>query len=256
MLRAMVVGPRADCFDPTVSGGALLDGGIERHGHRTACGEVMCGNQRRPRNRPGHRDPAGRGGRARGGRRSGLRRRPAGRRRHGGGDAAHLVLPDTQLEPELLHRDHRRRGRLVAQAEYIPVHVGAMPASVLATLEAFGDAIHPGDVFLRNDPYFGGSQLPDLTACLPVFVGERLLCWALNRAHHSDIAGATPGAYHASATEIWQEGLRAPPRSRRRSGSRPARSSPARRRGVADTLTAHPGEGGPARRRREISSAG
>ena len=58
-------------------------------------------------------------------------------------------------------------GRLVAQAEYIPVHVGAMPASVLATLEAFGDAIHPGDVFLRNDPYFGGSQLPDLTACLP-----------------------------------------------------------------------------------------
>ena len=119
-------------------------------------------------------------------------------------------------------------GRLVAQAEYIPVHVGAMPASVLATLEACGDDIHPGDVFLLHDPYFGGSQLPDLTACLPVFVGERLLCWALNRAHHSDIGGATHGAYHASATEIWQEGLRASPRSRRRSGSRPARSSPAR----------------------------
>ena len=103
------------------------------------------------------------------------------------------------------------KGELVAQAEYIPVHVGAMPSSTLATLGAFGDDIHPGDVFLLNDPYHGGSHLPDLTACLPVFAGERLLFWTLNRAHHSDIGGATYGAYNASATEIWQEGLRVPP---------------------------------------------
>ncbi len=102
-------------------------------------------------------------------------------------------------------------GELVAQAEYIPVHVGAMPSSVTATLEAFGDDIHPGDVFLLNDPYHGGSHLPDLTACLPVFVGERLVFWTINRAHHSDIGGATHGAYNASAREIWQEGLRVPP---------------------------------------------
>ena len=103
------------------------------------------------------------------------------------------------------------KGELVAQAEYIPVHVGAMPSSTLAILEAFGDDIHPGDVFLLNDPYHGGSHLPDLTACLPVFADGRLLFWTLNRAHHSDIGGATYGAYNASATEIWQEGLRVPP---------------------------------------------
>lgn len=102
-------------------------------------------------------------------------------------------------------------GELAAQAEYIPVHVGAMPAAALAVLEAFGGDIHPGDAFLLNDPYHGGSHLPDLTACLPVFAGGRLLFWALNRAHHSDIGGATYGAYNASATEIWQEGLRVPP---------------------------------------------
>jgi N-methylhydantoinase B len=103
------------------------------------------------------------------------------------------------------------KGQLVAQAEYIPVHVGAMPSSVLATLEAFGDDIHPGDIFMLNDPYHGGSHLPDLTACLPVFKDGKLLFWAINRAHHSDIGGATYGAYNASATEIWQEGLRVPP---------------------------------------------
>ena len=119
-------------------------------------------------------------------------------------------------------------GRLVAQAEYIPVHVGAMPASVLATLEAFGDAIHPGDVFLLHDPYFGGSQLPDLTACLPVFVGERLLFWALNRAHYSDHRWRDPRCVPRVGHRDLAGALRGSPRSRRRSGSRPARSSPAR----------------------------
>ena len=102
-------------------------------------------------------------------------------------------------------------GRLVAQAEHIPVHVGALPWAVKSVAEFFGDDVHPGDVFLLNDPYFGGSHLPDLTAFVPVFAQGRLLFWTVNRAHHSDIGGATHGAYNAAATEIWQEGLRVPP---------------------------------------------
>jgi N-methylhydantoinase B len=101
--------------------------------------------------------------------------------------------------------------RLVAQAEHIPVHVGALPSGVAAVREAFGDDIHPGDIFLLNDPYFGGSHLPDLTAFVPAFFGSRLAFWTVNRAHHSDIGGATHGAYNAAATEIWHEGLRVPP---------------------------------------------
>ena len=102
-------------------------------------------------------------------------------------------------------------GRLVAQAEHIPVHVGALPWAVKSVADFFGDDVHPGDVFLLNDPYFGGSHLPDLTAFVPVFTRGRLLFWTVNRAHHSDIGGATHGAYNAAATEIWQEGLRVPP---------------------------------------------
>ena len=102
-------------------------------------------------------------------------------------------------------------GKLVAQAEHIPVHVGALPCAVEAVVEAFGDDIHEGDVFLLNDPYFGGSHLPDLTAFVPVFVDTKLAFWTVNRAHHSDIGGATHGAYNAAATEIWHEGLRVPP---------------------------------------------
>jgi len=102
-------------------------------------------------------------------------------------------------------------GDLVAQAEHIPVHVGALATGTRAVIEAFGDDVHPGDVFLLNDPYFGGSHLPDLTAFVPVFLGGAVAYWTVNRAHHSDIGGATHGAYNAAATEIWQEGLRVPP---------------------------------------------
>ena len=102
-------------------------------------------------------------------------------------------------------------GRLIAQAEHIPVHVGALPWAVRAVVDFFGDDVHPGDVFLLNDPYHGGSHLPDLTAFVPVFADDALLFWTVNRAHHSDIGGATYGAYNAAATEIWQEGLRVPP---------------------------------------------
>ena len=102
------------------------------------------------------------------------------------------------------------QSRLVAQADHIPVHVGAMPWAVKALVEVFPNP-SPGDVYLLNDPYRGGSHLPDLTVFVPVFGAGKLLFWSVVRAHHSDIGGATHGAYNPGATEIWQEGVRVPP---------------------------------------------
>src|SRR5467141_4181409 len=101
-------------------------------------------------------------------------------------------------------------GRLIAQADHIPVHVGALPWATLAVEERF-KGVKPGDVILLNDPYHGGSHLPDLTAFVPIFDGERRLLWTIVRAHQSDIGGATHGGYNPGATEIWQEGIRIPP---------------------------------------------
>ena len=102
-------------------------------------------------------------------------------------------------------------GRLIAQAEHVPIHVGALPWAVKSVHDYFKGRIHPGDVYLLNDPYRGGNHLPDLTAFVPVFDGDRLAFWSINRSHQSDIGGATHGAYNPGATEIWHEGLRVPP---------------------------------------------
>lgn len=101
-------------------------------------------------------------------------------------------------------------GRLIAQADHIPVHVGALPWATISVEQRFND-VRPGDVILLNDPYHGGSHLPDLTAFVPIFDGDRRLFWTIVRAHQSDIGGATHGGYNPAATEIWQEGLRVPP---------------------------------------------
>jgi N-methylhydantoinase B len=100
--------------------------------------------------------------------------------------------------------------RLVAQADHIPVHVGAMPFAVQAVREAFPNPAN-GDIYLLNDPYHGGSHLPDLTIVVPVFAAGAVAFWSVVRAHHTDIGGATHGGYNPGATEIWQEGLRVPP---------------------------------------------
>lgn len=102
-------------------------------------------------------------------------------------------------------------GRLIAQAEHVPIHVGALPWAVRSVHDFFRGRIAPGDVFLLNDPYRGGNHLPDLTVFVPVFDGDRLAFWSINRSHQSDIGGATHGAYNPGATEIWQEGIRVPP---------------------------------------------
>ncbi|MGI8575077.1 MAG: hydantoinase B/oxoprolinase family protein [Egibacteraceae bacterium] len=103
-------------------------------------------------------------------------------------------------------------GQMVAQAEHIPVHLGSMPRSVEAVLERFSDALAPGMQALVNDPYAGGTHLPDLT--LVAAVGDAdgvLLGYVANRAHHADVGGAAPGSMPATATDIAMEGVRIPP---------------------------------------------
>lgn len=104
-------------------------------------------------------------------------------------------------------------GRLIAQAAHIPVHLGSMPDSVQAALDSF-EHFAPGDSIALNDPFFGGSHLPDITIITPIFVESagktQLLGFAANRAHHSDIGGMSPGSMPL-ATEIYQEGLIIPP---------------------------------------------
>ena len=101
--------------------------------------------------------------------------------------------------------------QLVAQGEGIPVHVSALPVAGAAVRDYFGDNISEGDLFILNDPYFGGSHLPDITIIKPVFFEGRLLFYGVNRAHHSDVGGGTHGGYNPRATEIFQEGIRIPP---------------------------------------------
>lgn len=102
-------------------------------------------------------------------------------------------------------------GRLLAQAAHIPVHLGAMPASVQAVL-ANCAPFAPGDVAILNDPYHGGNHLPDITLVSPVFVesAETPHFFVASRAHHADVGGMAPGSMPLS-TEIYQEGLIIPP---------------------------------------------
>ncbi|WP_276280843.1 hydantoinase B/oxoprolinase family protein [Halorussus caseinilyticus] len=111
-------------------------------------------------------------------------------------------------------------GRMVAQAEHIPVHLGAMPEAVRAVLERDPE---PGDTFVVNDPFAGGTHLPDVTLVSALAPsppasasadagGEgEILGYAVSRAHHADVGGMSPGSMPAGAREIYQEGLRLPP---------------------------------------------
>ncbi|NUP72490.1 MAG: hydantoinase B/oxoprolinase family protein [Gemmatimonadaceae bacterium] len=100
------------------------------------------------------------------------------------------------------------RGRMVAQAAHIPVHLGAMPEAVAAVMARGPQA---GDVFLLNDPYHGGSHLPDLTLVEAVEHDGALIGFAAVRAHHADVGGMSPGSMPQGATELVQEGLIVPP---------------------------------------------
>ena len=99
-------------------------------------------------------------------------------------------------------------GAMVMQAEHIPVHLGAMPDAVAAVL---GEDHRPGDVWLLNDPYRGGTHLPDITAVSPLFLGHRPAGFAAARAHHADVGGDVPGSMPARSTRLDQEGVVIPP---------------------------------------------
>jgi N-methylhydantoinase B len=101
-------------------------------------------------------------------------------------------------------------GAMVAQGPDLPIHLGSMPDAVRAVVSAFASDVHEGDVFLHNDPYFGGSHLPDVNVVRPAFDEGRLLGYTCLRAHWPDVGSATPGSYGA-VTDIFGEGLRLPP---------------------------------------------
>ncbi len=101
-------------------------------------------------------------------------------------------------------------GNVLAMGDHMPVHLGSMPMSVAAAIEALD--LRPGDVALLNDPYAGGTHLPDLTMVMPVFLAGRRapLFYVANRAHHADVGGSQAGSM-GLAREVFQEGLRIPP---------------------------------------------
>src|SRR6516162_3991318 len=102
------------------------------------------------------------------------------------------------------------RGEMVAQGPDLPIHLGSMPDAVRAVVARFATDVHAGDVFVHNDPYFGGSHLPDVNVIRPAFHDGELLGYTCLRAHWPDIGSATPGSYGA-VTQIFGEGLRIPP---------------------------------------------
>src|SRR5437868_13533058 len=100
-------------------------------------------------------------------------------------------------------------GELLAQAAHIPVHLGSMPASVAAVRQRLG-TLAEGDIAVVNDPFAGGTHLPDVTLVSPVYLGTSLLGYAANRAHHADVGGVSPGSMTLSR-HIDEEGIRIEP---------------------------------------------
>jgi len=111
-------------------------------------------------------------------------------------------------------------GAMVSQAAHIPIHLGSVPLCVAAAMESVGpDGWEPGDAVILNDPYRGGTHLPDVTLVSPVFLGgPRPAFFVANRAHHADVGGAHPGSM-APAEDVHAEGLRIPPMKLVRGGA-------------------------------------
>jgi N-methylhydantoinase B len=110
---------------------------------------------------------------------------------------------------------HRDNGELIAQGELgLPVFVGTMQFSVQAVIDRIRQykiTVNPGDVFIVNDPYLGGTHLMDVKFVKPFFYKDKLWCWLANTGHWPDTGGMVPGGFSANATEVEQEGLRLPP---------------------------------------------
>ena len=101
------------------------------------------------------------------------------------------------------------KGNLVANAPHVPVHLGSMSGSVRSILKANAGGMTPGDVFMMNNPFEGGTHLPDVTVITPVFdeSGERIIFVVASRGHHADIGGKTPGSSPSDSSHIEEEGV-------------------------------------------------
>ena len=103
-------------------------------------------------------------------------------------------------------------GETLAQACAIPVHLGTLIPVVETVLKAFPvETMKPGDAYIMNDPYLGGTHLPDIAVIRPIFTGERPVALSATMTHHQDVGGMSPGSVPTNAIEIFQEGLRIPP---------------------------------------------
>jgi N-methylhydantoinase B/oxoprolinase/acetone carboxylase alpha subunit len=104
------------------------------------------------------------------------------------------------------------QGRTVAQAAAVPAHLGMLVPAVETLLERFPpESMHPEDVYVLNDPYDGGTHVPDVTALKPVVVDGEVVALGTTMAHHQEMGGTTPGSLPPDATDVYQEGLRLPP---------------------------------------------
>lgn len=127
-----------------------------------------------------------------------------------------LSLRRTAFSPNIKERrDYssavfNRAGQVIAMGDDMPVHLGSMPMSVRAALDKLD--LEPGDIAILNDPYDGGTHLPDITLVMPIFVAgaDAAAFYVANRAHHADVGGTYPGSM-GLCREIWQEGVRIPP---------------------------------------------
>jgi 5-oxoprolinase (ATP-hydrolysing) len=100
-------------------------------------------------------------------------------------------------------------GNLIANAPHMPVHLGSMGESIKTVMQRNAGAMRPGDVYMLNDPYHGGTHLPDVTVVMPVFgeLDEQILFYVASRGHHADIGGITPGSMPPASTSVEEEGV-------------------------------------------------
>jgi N-methylhydantoinase B len=131
-----------------------------------------------------------------------------------------IAVRNAAYSPNIKERlDHScaifdRQGRLIAQAEHIPVHLGSLPWGLRRTLEELevrGRTMAPGEMWILNDPYISGTHLNDVTVIRPIFVREgdspQHVGYAASKAHHTDVGGSVPGSVSATASELFAEGL-------------------------------------------------
>jgi N-methylhydantoinase B len=131
-----------------------------------------------------------------------------------------IAVRNSAYSPNIKERlDHScalfdRRGKLIAQAEHIPVHLGSLPwglRRMLAIVERDVGGAREGEMWVANDPYTTGTHLNDVTVVRPMYYGERLVGYAANKAHHADVGGSVPGSMPVDAAELYAEGLIVPP---------------------------------------------